>query len=129
MPGLGTPTARTRAQQLRRQMTKPERLLWSCLRDHRTGLHFRRQHAVGPYVMDFYSAAARLCVEVDGASHEMTSQHDGQRDAVLLREFGIVTLRVAASNVLKNLDGVVAYVAEPARQQSAPSLAGASCSP
>ena len=129
MPGLGTPTARTRAQQLRRQMTKPERLLWSRLRDHRTGLHFRRQHAAGPYVLDFYCAAAKLCVEVDGASHEMTSQHDRQRAAMLLREFGIVTLRVAASDVLKNLEGVVAHVAETARHRSAPSLAGASCSP
>lgn len=63
----GTSDAVYRARHLRRAMTKPERLLWCALRGNRTGFHFRRQHAAGPYVLDFYCDRIGLCVEVDGA--------------------------------------------------------------
>ena len=53
-----------RARTLRRKMTLPEVLLWQELRGGRlNGLHFRRQHPVGPYILDFFCAAARLAVE------------------------------------------------------------------
>ncbi|MBW8733586.1 MAG: DUF559 domain-containing protein, partial [Asticcacaulis sp.] len=58
------------ARQMRRAMTEPEWLLWERLRVRdETRLNFRRQHAVGPFVLDFYSARAKLAVEVDGALH------------------------------------------------------------
>jgi very-short-patch-repair endonuclease len=51
-------------------MTDAERRLWYFLRRHGTaGRKFRRQHPVGPYIVDFYCADARLVVEVDGGQH------------------------------------------------------------
>ena len=55
-----------RAKSLRRNLTHPEQTLWSLLRRNQLGLHFRRQHALGPFILDFYCASASLCVEVDG---------------------------------------------------------------
>jgi very-short-patch-repair endonuclease len=106
MEGTGTNDAFRRARKLRREMTKPERLLWWALKADKTGFHFRKQHAAGPYVLDFYCDRARLCVEVDGSSHELTTVHDQARDRYLAR-WGIATLRVPAREVLTNLQGVV----------------------
>ena len=90
-------------------MSKPERLLWWALRATRAKVHFRRQHSAGAYVLDFYCHAALLCVEVDGAQHDMTVGHDQCRDDELARN-GIATLRISTDEVLGNLAGVVAMI-------------------
>ena len=77
---------------LRRNLTQPEQTLWALLRRNQLGLHFRRQHALGPYILDFYCAAARLCVEVDGPAHAESVGRDARRDAWLATQ-GIRTLR------------------------------------
>jgi very-short-patch-repair endonuclease len=51
-------------------MTQAECILWERLRDRRlAGIKFRRQHSIGAYNVDFYCAAARLIIEVDGGNH------------------------------------------------------------
>ena len=72
------------------------------------GLHFRKQNPLGPYVLDFYCETARLCVEVDGASHatEDRPERDIQRDAWLLEQ-GVRTLRLRASLVLSDMDAAL----------------------
>jgi hypothetical protein len=59
------------------------------------GLHFRRQHPVGPYITDFYCAAARLVIEIDGQVHDdnAAAVHDARRTAYLEKE-GLVVYRV-----------------------------------
>jgi very-short-patch-repair endonuclease len=94
---------------MRREMSKPERLLWWALKSGKAGVHFRRQHAAGPWVLDFYCHEARLCIEVDGQQHDLTVERDGRRDAELA-EVGIRTLRFGANEVLGNLAGVVARI-------------------
>ena len=100
-----------RARQLRRILTLPEVALWAQLRGRPNGLKFRRQHPAGPYVLDFYCAEARLCVEVDGAAHsfEEQAEKDARRDA-LLAEHGIKTLRIAASDVMRDLDAAMTHI-------------------
>jgi very-short-patch-repair endonuclease len=91
-----------RARALRRAMTLPEAVLWQALRGGRAGgLRFRRQHPIGPYVLDFYCPAIRLAVEVDGAAHDIPDRaaHDLRRDAWLADQ-GIRVLRVPAADVL-----------------------------
>lgn len=105
-----------RARKLRRDMTLPEVLLWDCLRGGRLhGLRFRRQHPAGPYVLDFFCAAAKLAVEVDGGHHDLPGQmvHDGRRDA-WLRKQGIRTLRFPATDILNKhmFEGVLVTIAE-----------------
>ena len=59
-----------RARELRAEMTESERRLWAQLRRKQmAGVRFRRQQAIGPYVADFYCAAAKLIVELDGGQH------------------------------------------------------------
>ncbi len=54
-----------RARDLRRRLTPPEARLWVRLRrEQLRGLKFRRQHPVGPYVLDFYCAEAKLAEDV-----------------------------------------------------------------
>ena len=116
MEVVGSSEAFQRARQLRQTMTKPERLLWWALKADQTGFHFRKQHAAGPYVLDFYCDRARLCVEVDGASHAFTVERDAARNQYLKR-WGIATLRVSARDVLTNLQGVVDLIAQEARKR------------
>jgi very-short-patch-repair endonuclease len=85
-------------------MTLPEIVLWQALRKGRlAGLRFRRQHPIGPYVTDFYCAAAKLAVEVDGLAHDAAAQvvHDNRRDRWLTAH-GISVLRITARDVLKD---------------------------
>jgi very-short-patch-repair endonuclease len=100
-----------RARALRRKLTLPEVLLWQQLRQRPDGLKFRRQHPAGPYVLDFYCEEGRLCVEVDGAAHGMGDVPitDEQRDRWLSKA-GVRTLRVSATDVLRNLDGVLQLI-------------------
>ena len=75
------PAATARARELRRQSTAAETRLWHFLRDRRLrGLKFRRQHAVGPYILDFYCSEARLAIEVDGGGHAETEQKAYDRE-------------------------------------------------
>ena len=60
------------ARRLRRALSPPEARLWNRLRERAPGLPtFRRQHPIGPYVLDFYCAKARLAIEIDGMSHDV----------------------------------------------------------
>jgi very-short-patch-repair endonuclease len=103
----------TTARRLRKDMSLPEVLLWQELRKRPGGFKFRRQHPAGPYVLDFACVKARTAVEVDGAAHGMgdAPMHDEVRDEWLANQ-GYRMVRVTAADVLKNLDGVVAYVVE-----------------
>ncbi len=83
---------RHRARRLRRDMTAPERPLWTMLRRNQRGPHSRRQHPVGPFILDFYCAEAKLCIEIDGPVHEGREDYDERRSAWLARE-GIRVLR------------------------------------
>ncbi len=77
-----------RAKILRRAMSLPEVLLWRAIKARQlAGLHFRKQHPMGPYVLDFYCDAERLAVEVDGSDHDFGDRpvRDERRDAWLLR--------------------------------------------
>ncbi len=100
-----------KARRLRRMMTKPEVRLWEVLRTRPAGLKFRRQHPIGPFVLDFYCPISRLAIEVDGMVHEMgdNPERDARRDA-WLRERGISVMRLAARDVLADLDAVLVAI-------------------
>jgi very-short-patch-repair endonuclease len=100
-------------------MTLPEVVLWQELRRSKLkSCQFRRQHPIGPYILDFYCSAARLTIEVDGASHanEVQVRHDQNRDRWLHGK-GIRVIRVAAADV--NLESLLNHIA----QMAAPSTA------
>jgi very-short-patch-repair endonuclease len=93
------------ARKLRRELSLPEKLLWARIR--RGELHFRRQHPIGNYVLDFYCPAAKLAVEVDGAAHDFGDrpQRDDRRTDWLKAQ-GIHVLRIPARDVLRDPDEI-----------------------
>jgi len=99
------------AKRLRKTMTPPEIGLWLALRRNDCGLRFRKQHAAGNYILDFYCAPAMLAIEVDGEAHARGDRpaRDAIRDAWLAAQ-GVRVLRYTASDVLSNLDGVVRQI-------------------
>lgn len=107
-----------RARRLRRELSLPEVALWAQLRARPNGLKFRRQHPAGPYVLDFYCAEVRLCIEVDGVSHEFGDrpERDERRNAILASH-DIQTLRVTARDVLRDLDTVMTHILHVAAER------------
>lgn len=97
------------ARRLRRELSLPEKLLWVRIR--RSELHFRRQHPIGNYVLDFYCPTAKLAVEVDGQAHDFGDrpQRDDRR-ANWLKAQGIDVLRIAAKEVLRDPDEIAEAV-------------------
>ena len=96
----------SRAQKLRKNMTKEERRLWyEYLSNH--PYRFRRQITVGNYILDFYCAAAKLAVELDGSQHYLPEgQHYDQCRTAYLESIGIYVMRFSNTDVLQNLRGV-----------------------
>ena len=94
---------------LRAEMTPAERQLWARLRakQFRT-LTFRRQHGIGPYIVDFYCSKRSLVVEVDGDSHGNEDQiiKDTEREAYL-QSLGLQVIRYTNDEVVSNLEGVL----------------------
>ncbi len=111
------------ARRLRRSLSPPEARLWSRLRARAPETPvFRRQHPVGPYVLDFYCAKARLAVEIDGMSHDTADrpERDARKDA-WLREQGITVTRIPALDVARRIDDVADAIVRLAIDLIAPS--------
>jgi very-short-patch-repair endonuclease len=101
-------------RRLRRKLTPAEAALWNLLGKSRLlGRKFRRQHSIGPYVVDFYCAQERLVIELDGAAHdsELRVNHDRDRTK-FLEELGLRVVRIENREVFDNPDGVLAYIAQ-----------------
>ena len=96
------------ARKLRSEMSLPETLLWAELRKRPGDFKFRRQHAAGEYILDFYCAKARLAVEVDGMTHDgpNAALRDANRSS-FLRSRGIATTRIPAALILEDIEPVV----------------------
>ena len=111
-------TAVLRARALRREMSLPEGLLWQVLRTRPEGLKFRHQHPFDRCTADFYCAAAKLVIEVDGDSHSMGSrpEEDRHRDA-WLRSMGVEVLRFDAADVFGDVGSVVTAILVEARRR------------
>ena len=106
-------------------MSLPEALLWQRLRGSPSGVAFRKQHPIDPYVADFYCSRSKLVIEIDGQAHDRGDRprRDERRDA-FLQERGYRVLRIAADEVLKDPDGVASSIvafaaANPLHQPSA----------
>ena len=100
---------------MRRAMTREETLLWKHLRGGALGVKFRRQHHIGPYIVDFACIPARLVVEVDGSQHAESS-YDSRRDRYLRRR-GFVVLRFWNEDVWENIFWTVFRIREVLAEQ------------
>lgn len=95
-------------QELRNNMTVPEKILWKWIRGRQVGYKFRRQTSVGKYFPDFYCPRLSLVVEIDGQIHgeETVVAKDMQRDTYM-NSIGIHVKRYTAKEINDNLEWVL----------------------
>jgi very-short-patch-repair endonuclease len=113
-------TVRNHARRLRADSTPAERMLWQILRRKQIyGWHFRRQHPIPPYFVDFACLAARLVVEADGGQHDPAGR-DRLRDAKIAAQ-GWQILRFWNHDILQNPDGVCRVILDALGRKATPS--------
>ena len=104
------------AKQLRKEMTKEERHLWyDFLRSY--PVRFSRQKLLGKYIVDFYSAVARIIIELDGSQHyEDSNMHKDAERTAFLENYGLMVIRIPNNEVSTNFRGVCEYIDTVVRQ-------------
>lgn len=105
------------ANENRKHMNETERLVRHCiLKWGKVWKKRVRQKPIDKFILDFYCASSKLCIEIDGDSHELKGTYDMLRDDYLFEKYGIVTLRFTDRQVQKNLqwvyDAIIARCAE-----------------
>ena len=104
------------AKELRKAMTKEERHLWyDFLRKY--PIKFSRQKVLGKYIVDFYSAKAKLIIELDGSQHyeEINIKKDTERTAYL-KQYGLTVIRIPNNQVNQNFKEVCKYIDNEVKQ-------------
>ena len=104
------------AKQLRKEMTKEERHLWyDFLRSY--PIRFSRQKVLGKYIADFYSAEAKLVIELDGSQHyePENAQKDYER-TTFLKGYGLTVIRIPNNEINRNFRGVCEYIDAAVKQ-------------
>ena len=97
-------------------MTKEERHLWyDYLLTHPA--RFSRQKILGNYIADFYSASAKLVIELDGSQHyeDANMEMDAERTR-FLEGYGLTVIRIPNNEVFKNFHGVCDYIDASVKQ-------------
>ena len=100
-------------RELRSNMPRSEVILWSKLRGKQVlDTKFRRQHGIGPYIVDFYCQEKKLVIEVDGDSHftPEAKEYDRLRQ-IYIESLGIRIVRFTNDDVDQNLEGVLEVIA------------------
>jgi len=115
------------ARQNRKNPTEAEEKLWEALRNHAIGSRFRRQHAIGSFIVDFVCIDKKLIIEVDGPIHEQQKREDEERTSFLNSE-GFQVMRFANHEVLNDLQTVLEKIknnltssSQNSEQKSSPS--------
>ncbi len=113
MPSRSTHEAIAFRRGLRRDSTDAERVLWRLARGGALGAKVRRQHPVGPYVLDFFCAGQRLAIELDGGQHwcDDGPERDAARTAYLAAR-GIRVLRFSNVELLEETEAVLRVIRE-----------------
>jgi len=96
----------SRRKELRKSSTPQELKLWLYLKGKNLGLKFRRQHGIGPYIVDFYCKEKNLIIELDGSQHTNAKEYDKERDNYM-ETLGIKVLRFWNGEIDKNIEEVL----------------------
>ena len=96
------------ARELRQPQTPAEATLWRALRNRQLGYKFRCQHPIERFIVDFYCAEGKLCIEIDGASHLDPEQHAyDQARTEYLELLGYRVIRFSNDDVRDNIHAVI----------------------
>ena len=112
-----------RDKELRRELTPAEQKVWAQLRNSQLdGAQFRRQHAVGTYIVDFFCAKAKLVIEIDGDSHAEQIEYDAERTAWLNEQKHYRVIRFTNDDEHQNLDAVMQAIRAALKEYPPPRL-------
>ena len=95
-----------RVLEMRKNPTQAEEILWKSLKGNSTGFHFRRQHIIGRFVVDFVCLDRLIVVEVDGDIHDYQKGEDQERTE-FLEQNGFKVIRFRNEEVLSGIEAVV----------------------
>ena len=95
-----------KSSELRKNMTLSEVLLWNQIKQHKLGINFDRQKAIGNYIVDFYCGKLNLIIEIDGNSHDSKEEYDKQR-LEYLEKLNLKIIRIDDLEVKRNMKGVI----------------------
>ena len=98
------------AREHRKRPTLSERIFWRAVCQKQLGVRVRRQHPLHPFIADFYVAAHRLVIELDGESHREPREQDLARDRYLASTHGVRVLRIDAELVEHDLRAALTIV-------------------
>ena len=108
------------SRKLRQNMTDAERRLLSALRNHQLDdVHFRRQHAIGSYIVDFCAPRHKLIIEVDGGQHIEQAVYDAQR-TTFFEQQGYRVLRFWNHEVVGDLETVLEAILVAVKENTIP---------
>ena len=102
------------AREMRHDPTPAEHLLWQALRRHQfLNLHFRRQHPIEQFIVDFVCLSHRVIIEVDGEIHDVPEQakYDQERQAYL-ESLWFLVLRFPNEAIFADLQKVLKHIVE-----------------
>jgi len=102
-----------RAQYLRNNMTKAERIVWQYIRKEQLGVRFRRQVPIGRYIVDFFALNIGLVIEIDGGQHydrDVAKKDEERSDA--LNNSGLTVVRYNNYEVFTNIEAVIESIGQ-----------------
>jgi len=114
------------ANNMRRNPTEAEQILWNELRKFRSsGYIFRRQHPIDYFIADFYCHKIKLVIEVDGGYHseKQNIEYDDNRSGELER-YGIVVIRFKNEEILNDIESVISGIRLKLNELASPALSG-----
>jgi very-short-patch-repair endonuclease len=101
---------------LRQNLTPAENELWYRLNNNQLGnIHFRRQHAIGPYIVDFCTVQHKLFIEIDGSQHNEQKEYDAERTA-FLNQKGYRVIRFWNHEIENNIETVLETILRAAKR-------------
>lgn len=114
------PFIKSRVREMRHDPTEAESKLWAYLRAHRLeAIHFRRQHPIGPYIVNFCATKPKLIIEVDGSQHLNQVEYDQERTE-FLESLGYLVLRFWNNEVLSDIDTVMGVIIDEVKKNTPP---------
>lgn len=110
------PKLKKRAQELRRNATYSERLLWKYLKQRQMhGYQFTRQKPIDNYIVDFFCSKLNLVIEIDGITHDEKQDYDEERDKDL-KQLDLHVLHFNAKYVLNQTDDVLMIISDKIKE-------------
>ncbi len=98
----------TKARQMRKEMTKYEKMLWFKISNQQLGAKFRKQvPLLNIYIVDFVCFDKKLIIEIDGSQH--ATSEDLARDKIL-NDNGFEVIRFWNNEIYDNLEGCIELV-------------------